>query len=202
MKEAIETVTIALPALDGRWRGLAQDLLARLCNKQREFPRAEQFAQDAIKDGLAMRERGQAIDLGRPYFTLGVAQKNQGKIDEAIDSMNKALAERDGKSPATSVALAGYLSIAGRHEEAHALFARIPIPPKTEREFMDYHANAAWFAGVSHDKAGVMTAAETALKAAKTFNHPGLYHYFQSEPDLDWLRGDEAFSGLLARYGH
>lgn len=197
--EAVKQIVVAFPRLSQGGQVAAQELLARLLNGQREFPRAEQFAQGAIREGLALRQGGAQVDLGSAYFALGFAQKNQGKMGEAVASMQASLKERP-QSTATALALAGYLSLAGRADEAKAMFAQIPVPPQTEFAFMDYHTNSAWFAGVSHDREGVLSSVGTALETAKRFNYAGLLQYFKTEPDLDWIRGDKAFEALLSRF--
>lgn len=197
--EAINHIIQAFPRLGPIGAVHAQEQLASLINSQRDFPRGQRFAEGAIREGLALRARGEKIDLGSAYFTLGFAQKNQGNMTDAVASMRAALAERPG-STATQLALAGYLAIAGKKTDAEAMFASIPVPPRTELAFLDYHVNAAWFAGVSRNKEGVLKSVETALTEGQLRHYAGHLDYFRREPDLDWLRGDKDFEALLARF--
>lgn len=197
--EAIHHVITAFPRLSRGGQVQAQEFLARQLNSQREFPRAEHFARGAIAEGLSLRDQGQKLDLGSAWFALGFALKNQGKMDEAVEAMRGSLKERP-QSTATALALAGYLAMAGKKDEAQQMFASIPVPPASELAHMDYHTNAAWFAGVSRDKPAVLASVEAALETAKRLSYAGNLHYFQTEPDLDWLRADKDFQALLARY--
>lgn len=197
--EAIHHVITAFPRLSRGGQVQAQNFLAHELNTQREFPRAEHFARGAIREGLALRDQGQKLDLGSAWFALGFALKNQGKMDEAVEAMRGSLKERP-QSTATALALAGYLAMAGKKDEAQKLFASIPVPPRDQLAHIDYHSNAAWFAGVSRDKPAVLASVANALDSAKRLNFAGTLNYFQTEPDLDWLRADKDFQALLARY--
>ena len=197
--EAIQHLITAFPRLSPAGQMQAQEALARQLNSQREFGRAEQFARGAVSEGLSLRDQGQKVDLGSAYFALGFALKNQGKLDDAVEAMRGSLAERP-QSTATALALAGYLAMAGKGDEAKTLFASIPVPPSDQLAHLDYHTNAAWFAGVSRDKPAVLASVEAALESAKRLHYAGNLQYFRTEPDLDWLRADQDFQALLSRY--
>ncbi len=197
--DALHEVKVALPALVGAGRVSGLEMGAKIHNAKRDFQTGADWAQRAVDEGTALQKAGQNLSLSGVHFTLGVAQKNLGKIDEAVASMEAALAARPGATY-IHLALAGYLGIAGDKPRANAMFASIPVPPKHEMTFLDYNSNATWFHAVNKDKAKVLEFAEKALEAAEGFNFPGTVNYFKTETDLDWLRGDADFQKLMARF--
>lgn len=198
--DALRSIRLALPGLPEGGRLAALELMAKIHNAKREFASGKTLAQQAVQEGNALLQLGLKVNLASAHFTLGVAQKNLGEIDDAVMSMHHALAAKPGATY-IQLALAGYLGIAGKKAEAEAKFAAIAVPPKTELAFLDYNTNATWFYAVCRDEQQVLRFAAQALEAAKGFHFPGTVSYFRSEPDLDWMRGNAQFQQLLARYG-
>ncbi|MBI5508461.1 MAG: tetratricopeptide repeat protein [Deltaproteobacteria bacterium] len=197
--EALRAVSLALPNASVSQRLGLFELAASCHSAMRRFDQAEAYATQAVTQGMAMRAAGAKLDLHSAHFRLAVAQKNLGKVDAAIVHLEEALNEKPGAT-FIELALAGYLGIAGKTAEAEKRFARIPVPPETSLEFLDYNTNATWFYAVNKNKAKVLEFAAKALEVAKRFHHPGTVSYFAVEPDLDWLRRDPEFQSLMTRY--
>lgn len=195
-EEALASLRLALPRMTAGGRVSVLSSMAKIHNALRQFDKGRQAGMQAVAEGEAINRAGGEVKLSGTYFTVGVAEKNLGHIDHAIDSMKKALDERPD-AVFIQLALAGYLGMAGKKAEAQAMFDGISVPPPNEMAFIDYNTNGAWFYAVTKDKAKVLELAGLALEAARRFNHPATLHYFKAEPDLDWLRGDADFQKLL-----
>jgi tetratricopeptide (TPR) repeat protein len=198
-EEALAALKSAENGLTGaeRYRTLVE--IASCFNSTRRWEGAQRYAQGAIDEGIERRKQGTPVALGDAYFNLAKAQKNRGHIEEAITNMTAALLE-DSHSFSKRLALAGYLAIAGRTEQAQSEFAVIPVPPRTGWDYLNYCVNAAWFHAVAKHKAKALEWAEQALETAKQLHTAFATTYFAEEPDLDWLRQDPALNELLARY--
>ncbi len=139
---------------------------------------------------------GAQIKPESAYFALGVAQKNLGKIDEAIVSMSGAL-RLNPSSTATKIALAGYFGIAGKKAESAAMFNSVAVPPPGTMAHMDYLINAAWFNATLRDAKGVMKYAKAAIASRNQLHYPATKSYFATETDFDFVRSSPAFKALL-----
>jgi DNA-binding winged helix-turn-helix (wHTH) protein/Flp pilus assembly protein TadD len=124
------------------------------------------------------------------HFTLGLVQQQRGRFDDAVASLEKALAISKGE-PHVVAALGALAAQRGDAEGARKRLAELAAASVT-RDVSPVHFATVHVALGEHDRA--LEGLERGYAARS-----GWLVYLATEPRFDALRGDARFTGLVAR---
>jgi tetratricopeptide (TPR) repeat protein len=82
---------------------------------------------------------------------LSIMLGKQGKYQEALDEVQKALGMPGANELYLKAVMASWIYHLGRRDEAKALFAALEIPAETSQEWASYQGCRACFSASSHD---------------------------------------------------
>ena len=147
---------------------------------------------------VAFAESRSAIDMDpnfpMPHLWMGISLEQQGRYDEAIESLERAVALTRGTSNAVG-ALAHALAVAGRTDEARRHLSELQQP--TPGRYIQHYGVA-----LAQTALGEIDDALHSLELAYRAHSFWLAYWVNVDPRLDALRHDHRFKTLVRRLGH
>jgi eukaryotic-like serine/threonine-protein kinase len=158
--------------------------LGFICYQDHRFEQAYKYLCNAL-------EIDENFTYGR--FFLGLTYAQQGKFDDAIAEVKRAIELTGGRGALTLAAL-GYVSaIAGKRHEAEKVLAQLQTNPPN-RDLSPFYL------ALVHAGLGNINDAIARLGEACDERYPWVV-WMKTEPMFDSLRGEEQFGRLVRRIG-
>ncbi len=158
--------------------------LGFICYQDHRFEQAYKYLCSAL-------EIDENFTYGR--FFLGLTYAQQGKFEEAITEVKRAIELTGGRGALTLAALGYVMAIAGKPDEAQKILAQLQTNPPN-RDLSPFYL------ALVHAGLGNIDDAIARLGEACDERYPWVV-WMKTEPMFDGLRGEEHFGRLVRRIG-
>lgn len=187
-QEALELQLEALSSASDYLHPYILNSISATYRALKEFDAARRYAQRAVLDMPANASF---------LYQLAITQKNDGDVEEAIQTLQRALEVSDDSRNKLNyrLVIAGYLVHAGRRAEGMAEFEKISDQVEQRN---DLATNLAWFRAVAGPEEEFYQALERALR----IDRRRTMDWLQLEIDLDKYRDEARFKQIVSPLGN